>query len=163
MLTQDTLKEYLSYNTESGNFTWLKRTSNRIKVGEEAGSLGINGYISISILGKKYYAHRLAFLYISGSMPTDQVDHINHVRTDNSWNNLSQATNLSNGKNQKKNATNSTGLVGVSWSKQNKKWHAYISHKNKRIPLGHYSTKLAAAYARHQAEIMYGYHKNHGT
>jgi hypothetical protein len=75
------LKEVLDYEPTSGNFTWLKATNNRIKVGGVAGCINkVNGYRVIRINGRNYQAHRLAFLYIEGKFPTDDTDHVNHKR-----------------------------------------------------------------------------------
>lgn len=47
-----------------------------------------------------YLAHRLAFLYMTGAFPTNQVDHINRVRNDNRFINLREVLPSDNSKNR---------------------------------------------------------------
>ena len=107
-LTQQELKALLEYSPETGVFTWKKRGihwsnkekkwSARIRVdqsgvaetvrdGDVAGYILPRGYRSIKIKGKNMLAHRLAFLYMDGSLP-EGTDHINQQRDDNRWSNL---------------------------------------------------------------------------
>ena len=162
MLTQTRLKELLHYDTESGIFTWIKiKVSNQVKVGDKAGSLKSSGYTEISIDGKKYKAHRLAFLYINGRMPTN-IDHINHKCSDNRLINLREVSHQDNCKNRSIRSDNKYGVVGVSWKKQSSKWYAYISNNGKVVHLGYFDEFSEAVNARKNAEVLYKYHKNHG-
>lgn len=86
-------------NTESGLFYWLVANSNRIAVGDIAGNKDRDGYIRIGINGNNYPAHRLAWLYMTGSFPTKQLDHINHIRDDNRWLNMREVDNRENSRN----------------------------------------------------------------
>ena len=149
MLTQEQLKEFLSYDPDTGIFTWLKAACNSVRVGSVAGCLDTYGYIRIKRARKQYGAHRLAFLYMTGEFPVDQVDHINGVRNDNRWLNLRQATGSQNMSNQGKPITNTSGFKGVFWNKSAKKWLAQIGHMNRVIYLGLFTTPEAA----HQAYI----------
>ena len=149
MLTQEQLKELLSYDPETGIFTWLKAVSKSVRVGSIAGSFDKKGYIRIGLLRRRYSAHRLAFLYMTGSFPPNDTDHINGVRNDNRWINLRQATNSENQRNQGKPITNTSGYKGVSWNKRAKKWLAKIKHMNHDIHLGYFDSPEAA----HQAYI----------
>ncbi len=99
-ITQEYLKIILEYNPETGKFKWLVKTSNRIKIGMEAGTLRSNGYLKTNINGQLYYNHRLAFLYMTGRWPTHNIDHINGSKDDNSWINLREATHSQNNKNR---------------------------------------------------------------
>lgn len=94
MLTQEELKQKLIYDPETGIFTWIPRPRS-FRRNYVAGGQMLNGYITIGV-GKPYLAHRLAFLYMTGQFPTNQVDHINRIRNDNRWCNLRDATSSEN-------------------------------------------------------------------
>lgn len=68
--------------------------------GSRKGWVNKNGYTYISTpLGKKFLAHRLAWLLYYGDWPTGNIDHINRDRSDNRIENLrdvSQSVNLLN-------------------------------------------------------------------
>ena len=69
ILTQERLKELLSYDPETGVFVWLTRPSSRINIGAVAGTLHPNGYRYIKINRKQFREHRLAWLCITGAFP----------------------------------------------------------------------------------------------
>lgn len=75
-LTAKQVSELLSYDPETGDFTWKES-------GVKAGSVweGV-GYRIISIDAKSYYAHELVFLLESGEWP-ESVEHLNCDRADN--------------------------------------------------------------------------------
>ena len=158
MITQAELKEVLEYNPDTGVFIRVKSNkyfNNRVKVGDVAGSKNNQRYISIKIKGKTYKAHRLAYLYMTGNFPKNDIDHINHIRDDNRWVNLRDATDLQNGSNRVKHKNNTSGYKGVCWSKLHKKWRARIKYMYKYIHLGLYNTpeEAAEAYKKKSIEI----------
>ena len=140
MLTQTKLKELLNYCPETGIFTWKVITSNRARLDCPAGNLTSHGYIRISVLGNVYYAHRLAWLYVHGEFPKNEIDHINRVTTDNRIDNIRLATHNQNLRNLSKKKNNKSGYIGVSWAKREHKWEAYCTHKGKRYSLGYFNT-----------------------
>lgn len=83
MLTQEQLKEILFYCPTSGQFTWIKHNKyTNIKSRGIAGHTHPNtGYVSITIDRKFNAAHRLAWLYMTGSYPEHCIDHINGLNT----------------------------------------------------------------------------------
>jgi hypothetical protein len=95
-LNQQILKRFLHYDLETGIFTWIYHYKNTYLIGTEAGTPNTKGYIQIKLIGKKYLAQRLAFLYVNGEWPKNEVDHENEVKNDNSWNNLREATSQQN-------------------------------------------------------------------
>ena len=162
-LIQSDLIKQLRYSPETGVFT-LNVSKKRLKLGAIAGCKDIiNGYIKITIFGKPYLAHRLAFLYVEGEFPQAQVDHINHVRDDNRWENLRPATHTTNQQNRSMNANNISGVCGVHWNKAAKKWVANIRIDGKRKHLGRFVSFDDAVAARVSANIKYGFHFNHGN
>jgi hypothetical protein len=160
-MDQKTLKNLLLYNEDTGEFKW-KKNHGRVKKNSPAGGVNSNGYILIMMYGKNYRAHRLAWLFVNGQLPEDQIDHINGEPTDNRISNLRAVSNIENCKNQKKPKNNTSGVVGVSWHKIDKKWMAHIAVKCKKITLKRSEDKFEAICARKSAEIKYGYHPNHG-
>lgn len=132
------LAKMLSYNRETGSFTWLvTRPGGRAYAGQQAGSVGCRGYVSISRGKRKVLAHRLAWFVEFGSVPSDRfVEHINGDRTDNRISNLRLATAAENMQNLSTPITNTSGYLGVTWSKKSKAWQAQISTDGKRKHLG---------------------------
>lgn len=124
ILTQDELKSQLSYDTKTGIFTRLIAKSNRTKIGNQAGTENVKGYTVISFNNKIYLAHRLAWLYINGQWPKNQIDHINMNRSDNRWCNLRECNNQENMQNTSIKSTNSSGYKGVTFDKYRNKWCA---------------------------------------
>ena len=109
-----------------------------------------------------YFTHRLAFLYMTGSIPKE-VDHINHVKPDNRWKNLRAANRIINGRNRSMHCDNTSGVTGVYWHKKKGKWQAGIRVNDKRIYLGVFKHLEDATAARKTAEARYGFHPNHGV
>jgi len=88
MLTQAHLKSILCYSQETGQFVWIDKPSKHIASGDQAGSKTKDGYWRIGIVGQQFKAHRLAWLYVTGEWPDNQIDHINGIKTDNRAENL---------------------------------------------------------------------------
>jgi hypothetical protein len=157
MITQAELKDLLTYNPETGIFNWIKRNGNI------AGSLHNKGYSRIEINGRKYLAHRLAWLYVNGSFPNEFIDHINGVRDDNRIVNIREASRSQNAWNQGVNIVNTSGLKGVYWNKKANKWLAKIEFLGKSKYIGVFLDKNEAHQAYCKAADKY--HKefsNHG-
>ncbi|MAF42605.1 MAG: endonuclease [Parcubacteria group bacterium] len=160
-LTQEQLKEYLYYDENTGIFTWVKQPRKGLYLHSVAGTSDRLGYTFIKLLGRRNSAHRLAWLYVYGSYPKNEIDHINHRVYDNRLCNLRDVTHLENKKNSKKQSNNTSGITGVRWSEKLKKWNAYIGCNGKIISLGHFVQKKNAVMARNEAKISLGFHKNH--
>lgn len=143
-LTQKYLKSLLEYNPETGAFIRIKRTSNSVSIGDLAGTLSY-GYISISINNKKYQAHRLAWLYMTGAFPQSQIDHRDQNKSNNVWSNLRECTHLQNMTNRNEQKNNTSGYKGVSWCKRIKKWRVCLSFNGRYKHLGYFDDKHSAA------------------
>jgi hypothetical protein len=144
-LTQERLKELLSYDPETGVFRWLVKPSAQVGAGDVAGSTRLNGYRCIKIDRHGYQAHRLAWLYVYGIWPTDQLDHKFGVRADNRIAELREATRVENGRNRKMHRNNSSGFRGVSWNKFKRKWCAQIRLPGRIIYRGQFNTAKEAS------------------
>jgi hypothetical protein len=145
MLTQDELKSHLHYDQDTGIFTRLVSNNNKFRIGDIAGYLNDSGYISINY--KYYLSHRLAWLYIHGEFPVNEIDHINGIKNDNRIENLRKATKAQNQMNKPAPKTNTSNFKGVSWHKRIGKWFASASKYNKKISLGYYLTAEEASIA----------------
>ncbi|MBY0498862.1 MAG: HNH endonuclease [Nitrosomonas sp.] len=164
-LTQDILKKNLHYDPESGIFIRLISSSNRIKVGQEAGSIYTSRgkkYKTAMLLGKQNTCHRLAWLYMTGSFPEKEIDHINGNGLDNRWANLREVSHLENCKNIRLSDKNRNGIIGINFHKRLNKWQVGISSDTKQLHIGYFDNLFDAACARKSAEKKYGYHPNHG-
>ena len=140
MLNQQRLQEFLSYDPETGVFTWIMQCGN-VKKGGVAGGKKSDGYIHIRLDGIDYKAHRLAWLYIYSEFPEKYLDHINEVKDDNRIINLRLATEQENQHNQSYPRTdNTSGFRGVSWKKHHQKWHAQIAINGKNKHLGFFNS-----------------------
>lgn len=168
------LDDLLAYDAETGCLTWKPRPRHLFhKTGawkcwnsRYAGRPALNspdkgGYRIGAIFDKMTKAHRAAWAIYYGNWPTSMLDHIDGDGANNKIANLREVTNSVNLQNATCRLDNKSGMMGVSWSKVTAKWFAYINHKGKRIPLGHYVNLDEAKAVRLAAEREYGFHKNH--
>jgi hypothetical protein len=146
-LTHQRLLELLEYR-DDGCFYWRQsRRSDRI--GLRAGWV-VKGYRCIIVDGIRYYEHRLAWFYITGTWPPEFLDHINLGKSDNRLLNLREATGSENQFNRNCPARNRAGLKGVSWDSARAKWRATITAHGKHHNLGRFDTpeQAHAVYVR---------------
>lgn len=144
MLTQARLKEFLAYDPETGVFTNIKSGKGRKPVGSVADSPHKDGYTTSMIDGKNYMHHRIAWLYVHGIFPPDDIDHINGLRSDNRLCNLRAARRFENCQN-----TESAGV----WFEAGK-WRASLAVQGEKHYLGRHSTKVEAEAARRVAKAQ---------
>lgn len=112
MIKQEELKRVLTYDPDSGNFTFNIKKGG-MNIGDIAGYIQADGYRAISCNGIQYKAHRLAWLYMTGSFPENQLDHINMNKDDNRFSNLRKATRSQNNMNRRSYSNNKLGCKGV--------------------------------------------------
>jgi|688.fasta_scaffold1113445_2 hypothetical protein len=112
-MNQFYLQEILDYCPLTGEFTWLNHPNFKCKNGTRADIPRLDGYKTIQIDSKPYYAHRLAFIYMLDTLPSE-VDHINRDVGDNRWANLRECTSRENSCNSAIPRHNTTGLKNIS-------------------------------------------------
>jgi hypothetical protein len=151
------LLEYLSYNPETGEVTWLKSPNTQVPAGTVTkGGVDDSGYRRIRFMQKRYRIHRVACFLMWGFWPKE-VDHINMDRTDNRWVNLRLVTRSQNLANRRKLSTNKSGYKGVCWHKRSRAWRAQIKHEGKVRYLGQFATpELAHKAYCEAAELHFG-------
>ncbi len=150
-----TLREFLTYHPETGLFTW-NINRRRYRAGSIAGTRR-GGYVGIWVGGRggaRYFAHRLAFLWMTGKFPEHQVDHIDGDRKNNRWGNLREANQSQNNYNAKLYCTSTTGHKGV-YFRRNRFVAAIGIGGRKKKYIGVFKTveEAAQAYAKALLEI----------
>lgn len=142
-LIQSALRAAVHYDPDTGHFTRLVRTSNRINAGDLAGSLTALGYLRFFVCGRSYAAHRLAWLYMTGTWPHGEVDHINGDKVDNRFANLRVVSRSVNMQNQRRaRVENKVGALGVSVQKG--RFRAQIQTPAGKVHIGMYGTQEEA-------------------
>lgn len=149
------LRKHLVYDGVTGEFRWLSKGRGRF-VGETAGCISDSGssgkkYIKIRVERKLYLAHRLAWLWIYGKLPTSQIDHVDGNGLNNRIGNLRESDQSQNLANRNQRASNRSGFKGVTRS--GKKWVAQIGCNGVNYYLGIYASPAAAARAYDAAAI----------
>lgn len=138
-IDHEDLKRALSYDPETGVFTRLVRASNR-PAGSPAGyKQQRDGYILVRVLGQTFSAHRLAWFYMTGAWPDQEIDHINRMRADNRWENLRDVTRAVNMENRVECKSN------VYWdSRKGGRWYGLFRHEGKAYYAGSSRDKAEA-------------------
>lgn len=135
-VTPEFVQKILDYDPETGIF----RAKTGRKVGQTFGSKMAHGYVMLSIGKLKITAHRMAWLYVHGRWPADQIDHINGDAADNRIANLRECTHAENHQNEKLAANNRVGLRGVYLHRPSGRYAAEIKAYRKRYHLGYFDT-----------------------
>lgn len=146
-LTQNRLKELLTYDPATGVFRWSETPRKGVRAGHVAGNITRDGKgVRIRIDRISYKAHRLAWLYVHGDWPSGEIDHAKGTPYDNRFTNLRDASHTQNMGNAKRRQDNSSGFKGVARSAaKQERWRAHLRGKY----LGSFDTRedAHAAYA----------------
>ena len=145
MLTAHRLREVLLYDPETGYFRWRVRPNGRATSNWFAGTEHGSGYLLVTIDGKNYRAHRLAWLYVTGEWPTATIDHKNRIKSDNRWDNLRDAS-------IQHNSQNRDGTVERRDRKKGVMWRARITMHGRLVTVGTFASKEEAEAARVEAK-----------
>jgi HNH endonuclease len=152
-MTPERLRELLSYDEHTGEFLRLVDRG-RERAGTMAGTINSRGYRCIKIDRKLYKAHRLAWLYMTGSWPSAEIDHIDVNPSNNRFSNLRLATRAQNSMNKKVQLNNTCGFKGVR--KNGTRWEARIRIEGQLVSIGQFVTPEMAhgAYVVKAQEIF---------
>ncbi len=162
-ITATLVRELFNYDPKTGVFTNRITRCNRFKKDDVCGAIKANGYRSIKIFHERHMAHRLAWLYMTGSWPTVAIDHINGIQDDNRFSNLREATVSKNACNSRKSKSNTSGFKGVTWCAITSMWRARITFEGKHRQLGRFhKLEDAVETVRTARDQLHGDFANHG-
>lgn len=178
-ITCEIVRELLHYSPVDGVFSWRKRERRWFKTDRAYSTWNSRyagkraGYVwkchksdyqlrQIKLFGKHHSEHRLAWLYMTGEIPDQEIDHKNRDATDNKWNNLKDSGHAQNCRNRSMRKDNSSGITGVSYRADRKKWRAHCCVNGKRHHLGTFSEIDEAAMEVLEFRSANGFTKGHG-
>lgn len=159
-LRLERLRELLHYDPNTGIFRWRLRRKGQAVAGSIAGCLDSDGYRQIGLDGRRFRAARLAWFYVHGVWPPEDIDHKDLIK-DHDWiENLRPASRSLNTANKKIYRNNISGFKGVF--RRQGRWQASIFNK-KPYYLGMFDTPEEAhqAYCA-KARELFGEFANDG-
>ena len=152
-ITYDEVRKYFDYDPATGNLINKVTRNYNALAGSAAGSVDNNvGYLRVSFNYKRYWAHRLVWLWHHGYMPENNIDHINQIKTDNRIENLREVSRQCNVRNCGNHCNNTSGVKGVSFERRRSRWQVHIWVWGKQYYLGLYTDFDNAVCARLAAE-----------
>jgi hypothetical protein len=149
-VTVEQLKAKVSYDPDTGVFIWKKHKIKE-KIGTIAGSTD-ELYTKIFINSRSYLAHRLAWLYVYGTWPKDQLDHKDRNKKNNRISNLRECGYSENCYNQVRHKGIS-GYHGVGLDKVRNQYFAKIMINREETWLGYFDKPELASKAYLEAYI----------
>ena len=145
-----------------GSLTWKVSFNSRIIKGASAGCTRPDGYRVVGIKGKSYLVHRVIYAMCNGRWPEKFLDHVDGNPGNNSITNLREVDAKGNARNVKLTSDNTSTIKGVNMHTCANKWQVRIGDGSKTKYLGLYDDFFEACCVRKSAEVMLGYHPNHG-
>lgn len=155
MQIPDSIRDKLYYDKTTGKFQYYKPMGKAVGR-DQAGNVDKRGYRYISYKGRRYKAARLAWWFVTGEWPSQEIDHADRDRDNNAWSNLRPASRAENLWNRGQLSSNTSGCKGVDFKRG--KWRSRISIPGKgRIELGYFHSMEEAyrAYCE-AAELHHG-------
>lgn len=156
-LTYSELTRVLDYNPLTGLFTW-KVNEGKKRKGKIAGNINkVSNYVQIRINKILYYAHILAWFYVTKHWPINQIDHKDNIRNNNVFENLQEATQNQNKKKTILKSTNTLGYKGVGFDSRRNLYFSKIVSNRVTYWLGYFDCPKSAAEAYDEkAQILHG-------
>jgi hypothetical protein len=160
------LRYRLHYDPVTGEWRWRTRIEdNRNHAAWNARYAGRltatvldeDGYRVLSLDGYNYKAHRLAWFYMTGAWPVNQIDHRDLDRANCKWENLRDATQEGNQQNRLVTRRSKSGIKGVTKHKDYDLWKAEITAHGRIYYLGWFKDPtVAAAVYNEAAQRLHG-------
>lgn len=148
MKTRWIVKDGLAYDPIAGVFVNTEKRSQRTKIGGFAGNKrSLDGYCVLRFNSALTRSHRLAWYFVNGEWPPQEVDHKNRCRSDNRIANLRMATRAENNQNTTVRVDNKTGVRGVHYRAKSKRYIAQICINGRPKHIGTFTTLASAAEA----------------
>lgn len=148
-LTHQRLLQLLHYDPETGAFTWLGPRRGRGARHEHAGAKREGGYIVIGIRGRIYRANRLAWFYMTGRWPLNEVGYRDGNSGNNCWTNLRDVPHVLNAQNKKRPS-------GIEYRPDRPKpYRVRVNVDGKLRTVGSFLTKQEAQVAREAAKCAW--------
>lgn len=145
-LTADRVRELLDYDPESGVFTRKLVVGKTGDVGDVIGFVNKHNRVEISVDGKIYRAHRVAWLHFYGEWPKHSIDHIDCNPENNAISNLRDIPQALNAQNIRQARPNSlTGILGVR--KRHNRWRVELGVNGKNLFIGTFGSPEEAQQA----------------
>lgn len=164
---QVTLRQYLDYNPETGDLTWLfceqqhARFNTRWAGRPAFTSIGPSGYRFGQISRISYQAHRIIWKWWHGSDP-EWIDHIDGDKLNNRISNLRSVSRVVNARNMPLPRNNTSGEIGIHKCSLTGRWRVQLTADYKVHRFGRFDTIEEAVAARDAAMAKHGFHENHG-
>ena len=145
MSVESKIKEYFTYEQETGYLIWNKRdlsdfqdnragkSWNSKYAGKRVGGISKSkkdntSYFKTTVVVNgdiiPLTVHRIVWFLSYGKWPEGLIDHMDGNGLNNRLDNLRDVTSTNNGRNSKLISTNTTGVSGVNWNKRDEKWFA---------------------------------------
>lgn len=157
------VRELFTYQPKTGALVWrvAHGAFKRIPAGTIAGTRTISGHLVVRFDGKTYLCHRIIWLWVTGEMPIDEVDHEDLDGSNNRWKNLRQATHAQNNQNKSPQRNNRLQVKGVRRLPSGR-YQAYICIKRRFVQIGIFDTQEEASVAHQMAaKTLYGKFARH--
>lgn len=140
IMSADRLRALIAYDPLTGVMRWVTSPNRRIRVGSVAG-FTFAGQRIIRLDGRRYQASRVAWCFVHGAWPTEEVGFANSDSEDLRLSNLRHASHQFHLQNRRApSSRNAIGVLGVGRNSNGSKYRARLDGRH----LGSYDTPEAA-------------------
>ena len=159
----DRVRELFNYQQKTGGLIWkvAHGAFKRISAGTIAGTRNASGHLVVRFDGVTYLCHRVIWVWMTGKMPTNEIDHKDLDGSNNRWKNLREATHAQNNQNKRPQKNNRSQVKGAR-QLPGGRWQAYISIKRRFVQIGIFDSQQEASEAyQAAAKAQYGTFARH--